>query len=169
MVIPSESFIISLFGWPNLFDWPHLILDDRPPTDALSLFLFCSVCWNRETWNGSVQIGPWHMLVLQFRVFFTNLNCRPSRKDGGIAGIWTFHVICKDNQEISVLTSMFSFFGWILSFLVLKCMGFPSISTVQRIGLDVNPINRLASEFLGFQLFYLSKRVEACNKKSASH
>ena len=109
------------------------------------------------------------MLVLQFRVFFTNLNCRPSRKDGGIAGIWTFHVICKDNQEISVLTSMFSFFGWILSFLVLKCMGFPSISTVQRIGLDVNPINRLASEFLGFQLFYLSKRVEACNKKSASH
>ena len=45
------------FGWPT------------PNWRAFSI-LFCSVCWNRETWNGSVQIGPWHMLVLQFRVLF---------------------------------------------------------------------------------------------------
>ena len=167
MVIPSESFIISLFGWPNLFDWPHLILDDRPPTDALSLFCFAAYVETEKLGTDPSRSAHDICWCCNFESFFTNLNCRPSRKDGGIAGIWTCHVICKDNQEISVLTSMFSFFGWILSFLVLKCMGFPSISTVQRIGLDVNPINRLASEFLGFQLFY--QRVEACNKKIASH
>lgn len=104
-IIQNQS--VRLFAWPNLFDWPHLILDDRPPTD-LSRSAH-DICW----------------------------CCRPSRKDEGIAGIWTFHIVCKDNQEISVFTSMYSFFGWILSFFLLNCMGFPSISTVQRIGLDV--------------------------------